>query len=151
MPELVIERRFQAPLALVWRCLTEGAHLARWWVPAPVSIDAMVLEPAPGGRFGYTMVMEDGARVGMEMMILSAADHALVFTDLMTAGFRPVAAPFLGSVGELALSEAGGETLYRATARHARAEDAVRHEEMGFHDGWGTVADQLGIYAKGLL
>ncbi|MCW1920159.1 SRPBCC domain-containing protein [Rhodobacter sp. KR11] len=152
--ELVVERVFDAPLDVVWRCLTEAQHLARWWVPAPVRIEAMVIEARPGGRFGYVMVMEDGAQVPMEMMILQAADHRLLFTDLMTAGFQPVEAPFFGFVGELAVTAVPGGlggTTYRATARHARAADAARHAEMGFHDGWGAVADQLGIYAKGLL
>lgn len=148
--DLVVERVIAAPLAKVWLCLTEAAHLARWWVPEPVVIEDMVLETAPGGRFSYRMVMEDGARVDMEMMILAAAGDRLVFTDLMTAGFRPVAAPFFGFVGELALSAVAGGTLYRATARHAREDDARRHEEMGFHDGWGAVAGQLVTYAEGL-
>lgn len=150
MHDLVTERRIAAPIATVWRCLTEAEHLARWWVPAPVRIEAMVLEARPGGRFSYEMVMEDGARVAMEMMILAAESHCLTFTDLMTAGFRPVEAPFLGFVGALALSEEGAGTLYRATARHGRAGDAARHAEMGFHEGWGAVAAQLATFAEGL-
>ena len=148
--DLVVERVFDAEPARVWRAMTEAAHLARWWVPAPLQIRDMVIEPCPGGRFGYVMEMEEGGPIPMEMMILEARDHVLSFTDLMTAGFQPVEAPFMGFVGELALQAVEGGTLYRATARHARAEDARRHDEMGFQQGWGTVADQLGIYAKGM-
>ncbi|NBZ89863.1 SRPBCC domain-containing protein [Stagnihabitans tardus] len=150
MRDLSVERRIAAPRDLVWRCLTEGQHLARWWVPAPVTVEDMVLEPQPGGRFGYVMILEDGARFALDMMICEARGHRLIFTDLMSGGFQPMAAPMFGFVGELALTEVEGGTLYRATARHAREEDARRHDEMGFHDGWGAVAGQLVTYAEGL-
>lgn len=147
--DLQIERRISAPLPLVWRCLSEPRHLARWWVPDPVRIEEMTLTPAPGGCFAYDMVMPDGDRVAMAMMILAAEENRrLVFTDMMTEGFRPVAQPFFGFAAELTLSPAPGGTLYQATARHARAEDAARHAETGFAEGWGTVAAQLDRYAR---
>ena len=74
----------------------------------------------------------------------------LVFTDLMTAGFRPGAEPLFGFAAEITLTEAAGGTTYSATARHARSPDAARHLEMEFHDGWGTVADQLTALAATL-
>lgn len=150
MRDLSVERVIAAPLPLVWRCLTDAGHLARWWVPAPVQVVDLVLETEPGGRFSYGMILEDGSRFGLDMAILRADGHRLVFTDLMSGGFQPVAAPIFGFVGELALTEVEGGTLYRATARHAREEDAKRHDEMGFHDGWGAVAGQLVTYAEGL-
>ncbi len=146
--DLRVERLIRAPMALVWRCIVEAELMKRWWVPAPVVISDMVIEPVPGGRFFTRMVMPDGVQVGMEMMILRAdMGQKLVFTDLMTAGFRPVAEPMFGFVGILALAEAEGGTAYTATARHARAADAQRHSEMGFQDGWGSVADQLAALA----
>lgn len=45
----------------------------------------------------------------------------------------------------------GGGTTYRAIARHRSAETAKVHKDMGFYDGWGTVANQLEAYAKGLM
>lgn len=147
--DLGIERLIAAPLAVVWRCLSQAQHLARWWVPEPLSIAEMDLDPRPGGRFGYVMVMPGDVRERMEMMILAAEqDRRLVFTDMMTAGFVPVAQPFMGFAAELTLTPAPGGTLYRATARHARAEDAARHAQMGFAEGWGTVAGQLDSYAR---
>lgn len=150
MTDLELAREIAAPPELVWRCMTDPSHLARWWVPAPVTIRDMVLETRPGGRFGYVMVMEDGAEVPMEMMVLSAEPMRFVFTDLMVAGFRPVASPFFGFVGRLELTATATGTLYAARAAHARAGDADRHRDMGFHDGWGAVADQLKTLAEGV-
>ena len=45
----------------------------------------------------------------------------------------------------------GGRTRYTAIARHRNAKAAQTHSEMGFYDGWGTVATQLEDYAKGLM
>lgn len=51
----------------------------------------------------------------------------------------------------LTLEDAGeGKTKYTALARHRSAGDRQRHEEMGFHEGWGIVLDQLVEYARGL-
>ena len=44
----------------------------------------------------------------------------------------------------------GGRTLYRALAMHRNPADAETHAKMGFHDGWGTCADQLGEVAAEL-
>ena len=36
-----------------------------------------------------------------------------------------------------------GGTRYTAIAIHGNEETRKKHEEMGFHDGWGTVVEQL--------
>ncbi|WP_186766504.1 SRPBCC domain-containing protein [Puniceibacterium confluentis] len=41
-------------------------------------------------------------------------------------------------------------TAYRALVLHASAEARKQHEDMGFHEGWGTVADQLDTLARTL-
>ncbi len=146
--DLQVVRLIPAPAAILWRCLTEADRLRRWWVPSPVEVADMVIEPQPGGRFFTHMRLPDGGEHRVEIMILLAEpQRRLIFTDLMTAGFRPVAQPMFGFAAEIALIPEGGATRYVATARHARPEDAARHRDMGFHDGWGTVADQLATLA----
>jgi len=43
---------------------------------------------------------------------------------------------------------ADGKTKYTATASHWNEAAMKKHEEMGFHEGWGTVADQLNALLK---
>ena len=51
----------------------------------------------------------------------------------------------------MSLEDAGdGKTLYRAVAMHRNQTDSETHAKMGFHDGWGTCADQLGEVAEAL-
>ena len=41
-------------------------------------------------------------------------------------------------------------TEYTATARHGSPQTCKQLDKMGFHDGLGTVADQLVAYAQSL-
>jgi uncharacterized protein YndB with AHSA1/START domain len=60
--ELVYTRVVRAPRALVWRCLTDPAELARFWGPRGMStpLDGIVVELRVGGRFETRMVGEHG-------------------------------------------------------------------------------------------
>ena len=61
--ELVYRRVFQAPRALVWRCLTEPVELTHFWGPSGMTtpLDGIVVELRPGGRFETLMVSEYGS------------------------------------------------------------------------------------------
>ena len=56
--ELVHRRVLRAPRALVWRCLTEPAELARFWGPRGTTtpLEGIVVELRVGGRFETLMV-----------------------------------------------------------------------------------------------
>lgn len=43
----------------------------------------------------------------------------------------------------IAITPEGKGTRYNATAIHRDGATRDNHEEMGFFDGWGTVADEL--------
>jgi uncharacterized protein YndB with AHSA1/START domain len=73
----------------------------------------------------------------------------LVFTDTYTEGWKPAAEPFMTAIVTFE-DLGGGRTRYTAVARHRNSETARQHRDMGFHDGWGTVATQLEAYAQGL-
>ena len=77
-------------------------------------------------------------------------NEKLVFTDTYTVGWKPAPEPFMTAI--LTFQDIGqGRTLYTAVARHRNADTAKSHADMGFFDGWGTVATQLEAYARGLL
>jgi len=69
----------------------------------------------------------------------------LVWTDALEPGWRPAGEPFFTAILELEPTEDGG-TRYTATAIHRDPDGRERHEQMGFHEGWGTVVDQLVAY-----
>ncbi len=49
----------------------------------------------------------------------------------------------------LSLEPVDGGTRYTALALHRDESDRQRHEDIGFHDGWGKALDQLVEHARG--
>lgn len=73
-------------------------------------------------------------------------NERLVFTDTLLPGYRPAPKPFFTAA--LLLARRGSGTRYTAIAIHGDEASRKNHEEMGFHDGWGTVLDQLVAYIQ---
>lgn len=147
--DLLLERELNAPREVLYRCWTTPEHLVHWFVPKPHKVTACTLDVRPGGACNTTfdvdgMVMENNG-VYLEVV----PNERLVFTDTYTAGWKPNPEPFMTAI--LTFEDlGGGRTKYTALARHRSAEAAKTHADMGFFDGWGTVADQLEAYAQGL-
>lgn len=158
--DLVLERTLNAPRDLVWQALTSPEHLRKWWAPRPYQTTDIELDLKPGGIFRLRMVGPDGFDTGTggAGCVLEVIDgEKLVWTSALQPGFRPLASdptdcggfPFTAI---MSLEDAGGgKTLYRAIAIHRNEADSETHAKMGFHEGWGTCADQLGEVATGLM
>lgn len=155
--DLTIERVFDAPRDRVWRAWTDAAHLRQWWAPRPWETVDAVVEPRPGGRFFTHMRGPEGEDAPNEGCFLDAvANKRLVWTSALRGGWRPNASGPEGCGGIvftaiMTLSDAGaGRTRYHVVVMHPDAASARLHAEMGFHEGWGTCADQLGAVAAAL-
>jgi uncharacterized protein YndB with AHSA1/START domain len=159
MPEandLAVERVLDAPREAVWRALTSSDLMKRWWAPKPYETPEVELEARPGGRFYTRMTGPDGFEVSGTGCVLEAVEgERIAWTSALLPGFRPAAAiedcvsfPFTAIV---TLEDAGeGRTRYRAIALHRNEADRDTHAGMGFVEGWGICADQLGQVAAGL-
>lgn len=147
--DLSFTRTLTVPPALVWECWTTPEHVMQFFVPKPHRVTACEIDLRVGGRFNTTFEV-DGQPMINEGVYLDVVDgRKLVFTDTYTEGWKPAAEPFMTAI--IAMEDDGnGGTRYTATARHRSPEARQTHEDMGFFDGWGTVADQLEAYAKGL-
>jgi len=64
----------------------------------------------------------------------------------MLPGYRPADNPFFTAI--IALEPHVSGTRYIATAIHRDEAGRKKHEEMGFHQGWGKALDQLVAHAK---
>lgn len=141
--DLVLERTIDAPPETVFRAYTDPALLGQWFVPAPWRISDIVIEPRAGGRFNFVMHGPDGERVPNSGVFLEVVpNRRLISTDAFTPDWRPAGQPFMVAQIELEPTD-DGRTLYRATARHWTQAAMDQHVAMGFHEGWGQVADQL--------
>lgn len=140
--DLVLERIVPVPPDLVWKAWTEPEHLKQWFVPKPWTIAEVELDLRPGGVFRTVMQSPEGERFDNPGCYLEVVEgKRLVFTDALQPGFRPSRDPFFTAV--VTIEPHGEGTRYVAVAMHRDAEGRLKHEDMGFHDGWGTCLDQM--------
>jgi uncharacterized protein YndB with AHSA1/START domain len=147
--DLSFTRILAVPRRLVWDCWTMPEHIPHFFVPRPHRVTAVDIDLRVGGRFNTTFDVEGNVMQNNGVYLDVVPMEKLVFTDTYTEGWKPAPDPFMTAI--LLLSDApGGGTQYTAIARHRSPDTRKTHEEMGFFDGWGTVATQLEDYAKGL-
>jgi uncharacterized protein YndB with AHSA1/START domain len=148
--DLVLKRVLDAPPEKVWRAWTDPEILPSWFSPRPWTITQCKLDVRPGGISSFTMRGPDGTDYPNVGVYLEVVPHRrLVTTDAYGPDWTPSAKPFFTAV--IDFEDLGdGRTAYTGTARHWTAEDKKAHEEMGFHQGWGQVADQLAERLKTL-
>jgi uncharacterized protein YndB with AHSA1/START domain len=146
--DLSIARVIRAPRAAVWDAWADPRSLEQWWTPAPTECRVVTLELAAGGGF-VTQMREPGAPFvpHMDACFLEVVERErIVFTNLLTGGWRPARQGFVSAVLSFADHDEG--TLYAAHVLHAGAEARQTHLDLGFADGWGSVAAQLAAFAE---
>jgi uncharacterized protein YndB with AHSA1/START domain len=157
--DLVLERTIDAPVELVWKAYTNAEHLKRWFAPRPYEITECDLDLEPGGIFRIRMIGPDGFDTGhgnAGCVLEVVEGKKLAWTSALGPGYRPAEMGERGCesfpmTAIVSFEDAGGgRTAYKAVALHKSAEDREKHEQMGFHEGWGTVAGQLEEFAKSL-
>lgn len=143
--ELAIERHFDVPPEALWKAWTD--HVAEWWCPKPWTTEIVENDMRPGGAFHFIMRGPEGEVSAMPGVYLEVSEPSrIVFTDGFQPGWHPQG-PFMVGLFEFAPDGQGG-TNYRAVARHWTADAMQQHDAMGFHQGWGAVADQLLAVAR---
>lgn len=149
--ELSIVRFIKASPAVVWKAWSTPEHLAKWWIPAPIECKVVKLDLCPGGGFETLMREGDGAfQPHVEGCFVDVVPEArLAFTTMLTEGWRP-AEPWLAMTAIMTFEAEGAGTRYTARALHKNPEEARKHDEMGFQEGWGAALDQLATLAEGL-
>ena len=129
----------------VFEAWTDPASIKQWFAPRPYSISLCEIDLRPGGAFRTIMNDPDGEQMmdGTFCYLEVTPNERLVWTTALAADYRPQTGdmPFT-AILELADNGSGGCT-YRAIAVHQDPAGAKQHAEMGFHEGWGTVVDQL--------
>ncbi|MFZ1726547.1 MAG: SRPBCC family protein [Albidovulum sp.] len=148
--DLVLTRSVNAAPALLWQCWTQPEHLVHFFVPKPHKVTACRIDLRIGGAFETAFDVDGNEMHNNGVYLELVENEKLVFTDTYTEGWKPAPDPFMTAI--VTFEDAGdGKTKYTAIARHRSKETADQHKAMGFHDGWGTVVDQLEQYAQGLM
>ena len=145
--DLVLERTVDVPRELVWAAWTNPVHIKKWFTPAPwVTIDCEI-DLRPGGVFRTVFRSPEGEEFpNLGCFLEVVPNQKLVWTSALAPGFRPSHSAFPGVpliTAILSFEEQGKGTRYTAIALHEDEENRKKHEEMGFHEGWGKALDQL--------
>jgi uncharacterized protein YndB with AHSA1/START domain len=141
--DLVMSRVIRAPRQAIWNAWTDPASFEQWWVPRPAKCRVVEMDLRPGGAF-VTRISENGGEFAphLNACFLEVADRErIVFTNALTGGWRPAAEAFMTAI--ITLRDHPEGTEYVAHVLHKSKADRDMHEELGFHDGWGTVVEQL--------
>jgi uncharacterized protein YndB with AHSA1/START domain len=153
--DLVLERIVDVPRELVWIAWTTPEHIKKWFTPAPWTTVDCEIDLRPGGRFRTVMRSPEGQEfpnVGCFLEVIK--NEKLVWTNVLAPGYRPSTLPTDDSCDALAftavisLEPHGDGTKYTALVIHGDEASRRKHEEMGFHEGWGKALDQLVALVK---
>lgn len=147
--DLTISRVIKAPRSAVWRAWTVPSAFEQWWIPRPARCRVAEMDLRPGGGL-VTLISEEGGPFGPHLnacFLDIEQGSRIVFTNALTAGWRPAEQPFMTAI--ITLEDHPEGTAYFAHVMHKSGADRKLHDELGFHDGWGTVARQLAELVEG--
>jgi uncharacterized protein YndB with AHSA1/START domain len=148
--DLTISRVIKAPRSAVWNAWTDRASFEQWWIPAPAKCRVLQMDLRPGGSF-MTEISDDGGDYTphLNACFLAVDDlERIVFTNALVGGWRPAEQAFMTAI--ITLHDHPMGTDYVAHVMHKNTTDRDLHQEMGFFDGWGTVAKQLAELVEGV-
>lgn len=154
--DLLLERVVDVSPSQVWQAWTNPEHIKHWFTPKPWETVDCEIDLRPGGMFRTVMRSPEGQEFpGMGCYLEIIPNKKLVWTNVLEPGYRP-ATPVAGGkecdeilfTGVISIEPHGAGCKYSALVIHANEQDRKKHEEMGFHEGWGTALDQLVAYIK---
>ncbi len=145
--DLVIVRVIDASPGEVFRAWTD--RLSLWWGPHGMTTPVCEMDLRPGGVFRTVMRAPDGTEYPTRGVFLEVREpERIVFTDAYEPGWKPAREPFFTAVLTFELLSGGG-TRFTALARHWTEANRKKHEQMGFHQGWGECLDRLAAVLAG--
>ncbi len=145
--DLVLERTVDVPRELVFAAWTKPEQIKQWFSPLPWTTVDCEIDVRPGGIFRTVMRSPEGQDFpGSGCFLEVVENEKLVWTDALTAGYRPSAQSFFTAA--ILLEAHGAETKYTAIAMHKDEETCKRHKEMGFQKGWSQCLNQLVAMVK---
>jgi uncharacterized protein YndB with AHSA1/START domain len=142
--EMTLERRFEAPRALVFDCLTKAEHLARWWGPRMFDVPRCESDARPGGAilidmrgpepFGINEVrgeyleVSPPERLKFVLRAFQGADGSWGIEHVTTMNFE--------ETGD-------GATLMRMSTLVLQASDELLPALGGMKEGWSQSFDKM--------
>lgn len=149
--DLILERIVEAPPHAIWRAWTQPELIKEWFTPSPWVTADCEINLCAGGLFRTTMRSPEGqdfANAGCYLEVIE--NKKLVWTNSLTAGYRPaiISPDEFYFTAIVALEPHPKGTKYTATVIHGDEASCKKHNDLGFHEGWGAALDQLVALVK---
>lgn len=145
--QILIEREFDAPAALVWRAVTEPELVKRWWAGQRGVVTLAEIDLRVGGAWRYVMSAHGGEfEVGFHGEYREIVEGERIVSTEVFEGF-----PDAESVNTMTLTETGdGKTLLRTLVQHQTQEHRDGHVNSGMEGGMNESFDALEAVAQSL-
>jgi uncharacterized protein YndB with AHSA1/START domain len=145
--DLVMERMFDAPRALVWRAFTDPELIPRWWGKHGTTTTVVEMDVRPGGRWRYVNSASDRDDVvfyGEYLSVDPPKGYAWTFM-FDVEGVGPQGGP-----EDYTFTETDGRTLVRAVG-HMGSPDLIEAAlATGMAEGAIETWDRLAALLEGL-
>jgi uncharacterized protein YndB with AHSA1/START domain len=136
--QILIERDFAAPTALVWRAITEPNLVRRWWHAHRGEITVCEIDLRVGGKWRYAMRPSRGDEFAFYGEFLEIAPNQRI---VQTETFEPF--PDATATNTTTLSEHDGVTHLRTLVQHKTPETRDMHINSGMEPGMQDAFDLL--------
>jgi uncharacterized protein YndB with AHSA1/START domain len=136
--QILIEREFAAPAALVWRAVTEPDLVRRWWHAGRGEMTQCEIDLRVGGTWRYAMRPEGGEEFAFYGEFLELVPNEKV---VQTETFAPF--PDDASTNTMTLTERDGRTVMRTLVQHQTAQARDMHINSGMEAGMQDAFDRL--------
>ncbi len=146
IPQIIVEREFDAPLELVYRAWTEPELLTQWLGPRNLTMRIERFDLRDGGAWRYVHIDPDGNEYGFHGVF-----HGDPSPDALVQTFEFEGAPGHVSLDTLTLEERGGKTLARTNSvfQTIEARDGMVQSgmERGINEGYERLDELIATLA----
>jgi uncharacterized protein YndB with AHSA1/START domain len=154
--ELVVERIFQAPRALVFQAFSAAEHLKHWWGPRGWEVVRCTVDFRPGGTWHYGFMCKDPQQAdfygvtswGKAIYREIVPVEKIVYVDYFSDEEGNISDEMPAGTTTLLFLEQDGKTRLVTRVRY-ETEEALRWVlGMGMEQGYGETLDRLEAYMR---
>jgi len=140
--EIVLSRKLNAPVALVWEVWTQPEHIANWWGPDGFTNTITTMDVNPGGEWNLVMHGPDGTDYKNKSIFKEIILHKKIV-------FEHISGPRF--VATIDFEEQGEHTLIRWHMLFETAEEFIQVvKTFKADEGLKQNMEKLNVYLAGL-
>jgi len=139
-----LARKFNAPVALVWKAFTVPSILDQWWAPKPWKAETKSMNFTDGGQWLYAMVSPEGEKHWSIVHYSSVRPQAIYSgQDAFADESGNIKTDMPQTNWNVSFEDLGESTLVRIIMTANDVADLEKLLEMGFKEGITSTLNAL--------